>query len=121
MAGGIVQILLLQRKYAEALHEAERVKDELLAHRPEGLCSKYEVIGIAKKMLKDEAGAREALLIAKERGRTIPQEAPNEAPRACQAGADSRLAGREGCRNRGSKEGHRTAPGKRRSLSTVQK
>ena len=44
---------------------AEGVKDELLASKPEGLLSKYEIIGIAKKMLQDEAGAREAFQTSK--------------------------------------------------------
>jgi tetratricopeptide (TPR) repeat protein len=60
-----VQTLILQRKFAEALREAEGMNDEALARDPEGLLSKYEVIGVAKKMLHDEAGAREAFLKSK--------------------------------------------------------
>lgn len=81
MAAAIVQMRLLQRKYAEALHDAEGVKDDLLGKDLEGLCSKYEVIGIARKMLKDEAGAREAFLTAKRYAETYLSEAPNEATR----------------------------------------
>ena len=39
------------------------------------------MIGIAKKMLKDEAGAREAFLTAKRYAETYLNEAPNEATR----------------------------------------
>ena len=81
MAAAIVQTRLVQRRYAEALHDAEGIKDELLGKDLEGLCSKYEVIGIAKKMLKDEAGAREAFLTAKRHAEMYLNEAPNEAPR----------------------------------------
>jgi tetratricopeptide (TPR) repeat protein len=81
LTGALVQMLLLQRNYGEALREAEAVKDELLAPDPEGMCSKYVAIGIAKKMLKDETGAREALLTAKANAERYLNEAPNEAPR----------------------------------------
>ena len=81
LIGGVVQTLLLQRKYEEALREAETVKDDLLDTDPEGVCSKYLVIGIAKKKLNDEAGAREALLISKAQAEKMLSEAPNDAPR----------------------------------------
>jgi TolB-like protein/Tfp pilus assembly protein PilF len=81
MAAAIVQTRLLQRKYAEALHDAEGIKDDLLGKDLESLCSKYEVIGIARKMLKDETGAREAFVAAKRYAETYLNEAPNEAKR----------------------------------------
>ena len=81
MMTGIAQARLAQRKYAEALHDMEGVRDDLLGKDLEALCSKYWVIGVAKKMLKDEAGAREALLNAKRYAETYLNEAPNEAPR----------------------------------------
>jgi TolB-like protein len=81
LAAGIVQTRLLQGRYADAVHEAENVKDELLAKEPEGLSSKYELIGIAKRMLKDEAGAREALLTAKRYAEGYLSDAPNESTR----------------------------------------
>ena len=81
LAAAVVQARLLEGNFADALHEAESVKDELLAKEPEGLCSKYEVIGIAKKMLKDEAGAREAFLTAKRYAEGYLSDAPNEATR----------------------------------------
>jgi TolB-like protein/tetratricopeptide (TPR) repeat protein len=87
MGGEFAQVLLLQRKYAEALREAEKIKDEEAGHEAEGLISKYEVIGLAKKMLKDEAGSREALLRAKELAQKYVSDAPDEALR------HSRLAG----------------------------
>ncbi len=81
LAGAFVQTLFLQRKYAEALREAEAVKDELLASDQEGMCSKYVVVGFARKMLKDETGARAALLTARDSAEKYLHEAPNEAPR----------------------------------------
>jgi TolB-like protein len=81
LAFAIVQTLLAQRKYTEALHEAESVTDELLANHPEGLFSKYEVIGFARKMLKDEAGAREAFLTSKRYAEKYLSDAPNDAKR----------------------------------------
>jgi TolB-like protein/Tfp pilus assembly protein PilF len=87
VGGEFAQVLLLQRKYAEALRAAEKIKDEEAGPEAEGLISKYEVIGLAKKMLKDEAGSREALLRAKELAQKYVSDAPDEALR------HSRLAG----------------------------
>jgi len=81
MAFAMVQALLLQRRYAETLHEAESLKDELLENKPQGLLSKYEIIGVAKSRLQDEAGAREAFLTAKRHAEKYLSEAPNEAER----------------------------------------
>lgn len=81
MTAAIVQTRLTQRRYAEALQDAESIKDELLEKEVESLCAKYEVIGIARKMLKDDAGAREALLTAKGYAETHLKDAPIEAKR----------------------------------------
>jgi tetratricopeptide (TPR) repeat protein len=76
----VIQTRLLQRQYAEALRAAENIKDDLLTE-PDGLFSKYECIGVAKKMLKDEAGAREAFLIARQHVEKYLNNAPLEADR----------------------------------------
>ena len=81
MMAEIAQARVLQRRYEEALRDVESVKDELLGKDLEALCSKYGAIGFAKKMLKDESGAREALLTAKRYAETYLSEAPNEAKR----------------------------------------
>jgi TolB-like protein/Tfp pilus assembly protein PilF len=56
---------LLERKPNEALQEAERLPDDLLAGLPGAVGGKYYVIGFARKALQDEAGARSAFLKAK--------------------------------------------------------
>src|SRR5207244_10817480 len=66
IASGRVDALLLERKYQEALHEAENLSDDLLAAIPAALCGKYYLLGFARKALHDEAGARAALLKAKD-------------------------------------------------------
>jgi TolB-like protein len=66
IAGGRVDVFLLERKYQEALHEAESLSDGLLAGIPAALCGKYYLLGFARKALHDEAGARAALLKAKD-------------------------------------------------------
>jgi len=81
LACGIAQTLLLQRKYAEALQAAEGITDPALEHEPESLALKIEVIGVARRMLHDEAGAREALLNLKGRMETFVREAPGESKR----------------------------------------
>lgn len=81
LASSAVQILLLQRKFEEALRVAEQINDELLAKEPEALPMKYLVIGIAKKLRGDEVGAREAFLTAKRLAEKHVSDAPNDAPR----------------------------------------
>src|SRR5947208_1393802 len=66
IAGGRVDVFLLERKYQEALQEAESLSDGLLSGIPQALCGKYYLIGFARKALQDEAGARAALLKAKD-------------------------------------------------------
>src|SRR5438270_7137607 len=77
----LVQIRLLQRRYAEALQLTSSLKDEALAKDPEGLMGKYGAIGIAKKLLGDEVGAREAFLKARGYAEKFVADAPNEAKR----------------------------------------
>ena len=66
IAGGRVDVFLLERKYQEALLEAESLSDGLLVGIPQALCGKYYLVGFARKALHDEAGARAALLKAKD-------------------------------------------------------
>jgi TolB-like protein/class 3 adenylate cyclase/cytochrome c-type biogenesis protein CcmH/NrfG len=65
MATGRADVSLLERKYSDALHQAESVPDGQLAGLPDNWCKKYYIIGVARKALHDEAGARAAFLNAK--------------------------------------------------------
>jgi TolB-like protein/Tfp pilus assembly protein PilF len=66
IAGGRLDVFLLERRYQEALHEAESLPDGFLAGIPAALCGKYYLLGFARKALHDEAGARAAFLKAKD-------------------------------------------------------
>jgi tetratricopeptide (TPR) repeat protein len=66
IAGARADVFLLERKYQEGLREAESLSDAVLAGIPAALCAKYYLVGFARKALHDEAGARTALLKAKE-------------------------------------------------------
>ena len=66
IAGARADVFLLERKYKEGLREAESIPDDFLTSIPAALCGKYYLIGFARKALHDEAGARAALLKAKE-------------------------------------------------------
>jgi serine/threonine-protein kinase len=77
----LAQTRLLQRRYSEAVQAAESLKDEILAKDPEGLLGKYGTLGIAKKILGDSAGAREAFLKAKDFADKFVADGPNEAKR----------------------------------------
>jgi serine/threonine-protein kinase len=62
---GRALISVLERKYSDALQQVESVPDNQLASLADYLCKKYYIIGIARKALHDEAGARAAFLNAK--------------------------------------------------------
>ena len=78
---GIAQVRLLQRRFPEVLQLTAGMRDELLGNDLEGLMGKYGTIGIAKKLLGDQAGAQEALLKAKGYAEQYVAAAPNEAKR----------------------------------------
>ena len=81
LTGALVQTLVLERRWEDVLRHAETVKDEFLAGAMNDMCSKYAAVGIAKKMLGDETGSRDALLIAKTNAEKLVNEAPNEPER----------------------------------------
>jgi TolB-like protein/Flp pilus assembly protein TadD len=58
-------VFLLQRKYRELLQELESVPDDLFEGLPGVLGGKYYFIGVGRKSLHDEAGARAAFLKTK--------------------------------------------------------
>src|SRR5438445_7427570 len=66
ITGARADVFLLERKYEEGLREVESLSDDLLAPIPAALCGKYYLLGFARKALHDEAGARAALLKAKD-------------------------------------------------------
>ena len=77
----IMQVLLLQRKFSEVVQRGATLKDEVLGSDTDKLLAKYATIGIAKKVTGDEAGAREALLKAKEIAQKYVSEAPEDVKR----------------------------------------
>jgi tetratricopeptide (TPR) repeat protein len=72
-------VFLLERKYREGLQEAEGLPDDLLAGIPGTLGLKYYLVGIARKVLDDEAAAREALLKSKSFIEAQLQQSPDDA------------------------------------------
>jgi TolB-like protein/Tfp pilus assembly protein PilF len=77
-ASARADVFVLERKYREALREAESLPDDLLALiHPEALCYKYFLIGFARKALQDEAGARAAFLKTKDLLEAQLKESPD--------------------------------------------
>ena len=77
-ASARADVFVLERKYQEALREAESLPDDLLALiHPEALCYKYFLIGFARKALQDEAGARAAFLKTKDLLEAQLKESPD--------------------------------------------
>ena len=58
-------VFLLERKYEEGLQVIESLPDDRLTPLGGALFTKYYLIGLARKQLQDEAGARAAFLKAK--------------------------------------------------------
>jgi TolB-like protein/Flp pilus assembly protein TadD len=79
-----INILLFQRKFAEALRTAETLGDDASGWESSGYHAKNALIGIAKKGMGDEAGAREAFLKAKEIVKKGVAETPDDAGRHAQ-------------------------------------
>jgi TolB-like protein/Tfp pilus assembly protein PilF len=78
-AGGRADVFFLERKYKEGLQEAEKLPDDLLTSLPGALCNKYYLIGFARKVLQDEAGARAAFLKAKSAAEEQLKKSPDAA------------------------------------------
>jgi serine/threonine-protein kinase len=80
---GRSQLLLEQRRYAEALQAAEKISDVMPEGKPDFLIGKQMLIGCARKGLGDENGARIAFAKAKEssqaRLKTLPGDAGQHA------------------------------------------
>ena len=81
MAIARANILVLQRKYADALRAAENINDNAITNYPGACASKYQLIGATRKALQDEAGARRAFLKAKEFAETQLKQDPQNANR----------------------------------------
>jgi tetratricopeptide (TPR) repeat protein len=79
IAGSRITIFLLMRKFDEVAREAERVPDNVAGKFPGALCGKYTTIGVAKKALHDETGAREVFLKAKGFAEAELKQDPDEA------------------------------------------
>jgi TolB-like protein/Tfp pilus assembly protein PilF len=72
-------VFLLERKYREALQEAERLPDDMVGAIPYALGFKYYCIGCARNWLHDEEGARAAFLKAKNVFETQLKQSPDDA------------------------------------------
>ena len=77
-------VLMLQRKFQEAIAVAEKINENIVAPKPELVCQKYGFVGLARRYLGDEAGARRELLKAKEFAQKTLAEAPDNAARHMQ-------------------------------------
>ncbi|MDQ2824622.1 MAG: hypothetical protein M3R29_04160 [Verrucomicrobiota bacterium] len=79
-----LSVLMLQRKFQEAIPIAEKIEDNAIAGKPELVCQKYGFLGWARRYLHDEDGARRSLLKAKEIAQKTVVQAPDSAPRRMQ-------------------------------------
>ncbi len=77
LATGKVGLLLLQRNFKEALRTAESIPDNELAAKGGLICGKYILMGLGRRFLKNEEGARAALTHAKEMAEAQLKENPN--------------------------------------------
>src|SRR2546423_3381590 len=77
-------VLMLQRKFQEAIAIAQKIDENIAARKPELICQKYGFVGLAHRYLGDEAGARRELLKAKEVAQKILAQAPDNAGRHMQ-------------------------------------
>jgi len=78
LAGQRIMMLILLRKFDEAVRAAEQVPDAALMNYPGAVCGKYITIGLAKKGLGDENGARGVFENAKRLAENDIKETPND-------------------------------------------
>jgi TolB-like protein len=78
------QLLLAQRKYAEALQAAEKLSDDAPHGKPDSVIGKQMLIGSARKGLGDENGARLAFSKAKENAQARVAALPGDASQHAQ-------------------------------------
>ncbi len=71
-------LLLWLHKYRKLLQEADSLPDDLLVATPVAFAGKYYLIGIARKALYEEPGARAAFLKAKEITETQLKQSPDD-------------------------------------------
>jgi TolB-like protein len=88
-----LSVLMLQRKFQEAIAIAEKIDENIVARKPELVCQKYGFVGLARRYLGDEAGARRELLKAKEFAQKSLAEAPDIAARHMQVAQIMALLG----------------------------
>jgi tetratricopeptide (TPR) repeat protein len=81
-----VGLLLFEKNFSEALRVSQSLPDDQLASKSGLICGKYLYIGIARHCMKDEAGARAALMHAKELAQTRVRETPDLADGHIQLG-----------------------------------
>src|SRR5256886_5903511 len=72
-------VLILQRKFPEAIAIAQKIDENIAAPKPELICKKYGFVGLAHRYLGDETGARRELLKAREFAQTLLSLAPDNA------------------------------------------
>ena len=77
IAGEYISMLILQRKFEEAERVADKLPDGVLNTYPGALCGKYNAIGTVKRALRNETGAREALLKAKAFAEDLVKQNPD--------------------------------------------
>ena len=94
--GEYVNMLILQRKFEEAEHVAEQLQDGVLNGFPGALCGKYYAIGAIRHVLRNESGARDALLKARAAAEDLVKKNPDAAQAHAQlAGVLARLGEKE--------------------------
>ena len=77
-------VVMLQRKFQEAIAIAQKIDENIAARKPELVCQKYGFVGLAHRYLGDEAGARRELSKAKEFAQKMLAQAPDNAARHMQ-------------------------------------
>ncbi|MEY2555146.1 MAG: hypothetical protein QOF93_290 [Verrucomicrobiota bacterium] len=78
IAGQRIGMFILLRKFDQAAREGAKLSDGLLSRYPGAVCGKYITIGIAKKGLGDDAGARQVFENAKRLAEDDVKQTPND-------------------------------------------
>jgi TolB-like protein/Flp pilus assembly protein TadD len=90
---GRLTVLMLQRKFQEAISVGEKIDDNTIGSKPELICQKYGFLGLARHYLKDEQGARRDFSKAKQVVQELLSKTPDKADRRMQLAQTMALLG----------------------------
>jgi TolB-like protein len=88
-----LSVLILQRKFQEVISLGEKIDEQAISTKPELISQKYTFLGLARRYLHDEEGARRDFLKTKDSAQKLLAKTPDNASRHMQVAQAMALLG----------------------------